>query len=607
MWTPTPLQEMPQDWSHHDYVSIDIETNDPDLKKLGPGVRRGAYMIGYSLGFEDGSGYYVPIRHEGGGNLDCQQGLTYLRDNAKHFRGELIGANLRYDLDFLAEEGIEFNSIKQFRDIQLADPLINELHNSYSLKNIAARWGFEGKEESLLVEAAKTYGIDAKAQMYLLHSQYVGEYAVRDATLPLAIYKQQLAEIENQCLENVFELESRLMPVLLKMTRRGVAIDEDELQRVKSYLFQHEIELLKEIDRETGIKINSEDIWKGRLILPLFNHLGIDLPKTATGKPSIAFNVIKDVPDKSVQALIRARKLNKLRTTFCESIERFTVNGRIHCLYNQLKMEQGGAAFGRLSSEKPNLQQVPKRSAEGKLIRSIFIPDEGQDWVSIDYSAQEPRMAAHFAIKYNCRGVESLKIGYQENPRLDMHERMASITGQSRDNAKTIFLGLCYGMGGGKLAASLGLDYHLTPDGKVVPGIQAKKILSEFHKAAPYISKLNERCRTTAVRHGSIRTLSGRRCRFPKKSGWGYDFAYKALNRLIQGSAADQTKRAMVLADQEGIPLQLQVHDELIFSEERGSEQAETLQKCMVEAFRLEVPTICDIERKDRWEKTNVN
>jgi Mesyanzhinovviridae DNA polymerase len=610
MWEPLSISSLPS-WGECSRVSVDTETYNPDIKKMGSAAYRDGYIVGYSFAFENGFSTYVPIRHSGGGNVDCNQAISYLRDQLGGFKGELIGANLKYDLGFLLAVGVSPNRACKLRDIQIADPLINELHFSYSLQSIAERWGFPGKAESILQEAAAEFNLDPKADIYQFHSQYVGPYAERDASLPLEIYRVQRHELDKQDLWPIFEIESRVLPAIVGMECRGVRVDLDKLEEVEERLYDSELIELSKIKYETGIYIPTEDIWKAKVILPLFQHLGIELPLTPTGKPSVAAPIISLIDNTAVQSLVHARKLNKLRTTFCESIKRFQVSGRIHCQYNQVRGESGGAAYGRMSCSKPNLQQIPKRTMEGSLIREIFVPDEGLHWASLDYGSQEPRILLHYANQLGLSGIAGIVGKLHANPRFDIHSDTAEKMGLSgegaRDHAKTIFLGLCYGSGSGLLAKQLGLPYTVQASDNrqyMVAGPEASMMLFQFHLAAPYIRRLSDICTSTAERRGYVKTLLGRRCRFPRSFGY-YEMVYKALNRVCQGSAADQTKEAMAQAHEANLPIQVQIHDELTVSSELENGNAHKLQDIMINAVKLSVPTICDIKFGPSWGNLN--
>lgn len=642
-WRPTPVSELPS-WKGIKRIGFDTETKDPQLKELGIGARRpGSHMVGFSFAFEDGPGFYVPIRHEGGDNLDVEQALAYLRDQARDYAGTIVGMNLNYDLDFAAEDGVEFKSVQRFLDISIADPLICELHQSYSMQSIAERWNVLGKDERLLREAAVAYGIDPKAEMYKLPGRYVGTYAIQDAALPLDIMRKQERVIEEQELESVFSLESRLMPILLKMRRHGVRIDIDKLDKIVRWSEEQEAQAWAQVRSATGIQINVGDAWKANVIAPAIEAIGVRVPKTAgkKPKPSIDKNLLARIDHPVARAIEHARKVNKLRTTFAASIyARLSPLGRIHCTFNQLRStkeedEDGdddlkGAAYGRLSSEHPNMQQQPARDEFAKMWRSIYLPDEGKLWAALDYSQQEPRMVVHYSClarsligNFAWEKAQKAAYAYKTDPTTDNHQMMADMAGIKRKAAKEIFLGLCYGMGGPKLCGKLGLPTRMmvrgprgvvypldSPNGKVLAaegarqflgaGEEGQALLDKFDQEVPFVSRLARACQKQAQRNGHIRTLSGRRCRFPKDEHGNFDWTHKALNRLIQGSSADQTKMAVVALDEAGYTPQLQVHDEVDGSVS-SPDEAYAMAEIMMNCVPLELPSKVDVELGTSW------
>lgn len=618
-WSPPELASLPS-WAEAKRVAIDVETKDEHLKKLGPGVRRGAYIVGYSFAIEDGPQHYVPIRHQGGDNLEVQPSLEYLRAQARTFRGEIVGANLPYDLDFLEEEGIPFPAVKRFRDIQIADPLINELQKSYSLANIAERHGVPGKDEVMLREAAAAYGVNPKSEMWKLPGRFVGKYGTADADRPLKILRRQEKIIDEQNLWQVYDLESDVLPVLVKMRRRGVRVDFDRLAKIEEWSLAQEALELAKLKHLTGVNVKVGDVWKAAALIPVFNHLGITLPKTAAGKESIKKDVLATLKHPAAEAIMRARKVNKIRTTFAASVREYETNGRIHATFNQLRRtdesddSEGGAAYGRLSCVDPNMQQQPARDAEtGPLWRSVYLKDkDSMSWGSFDFSQQEPKWLIHWAVKTGSKfiGEDAYQAAvkmrdlFRADPTQDSYDAFTKYTGLKRKDAKEVYLGRIYSMGGAKMARKLGLPTKWIEkrDGtKIeVAGDDAQAIIDRFDAGVPYGRKMAELCEKQAKKYGFITTMAGRRCRFPSDENGNFDWCHKSLNRLIQGSSADQVKMTMLALDREGIPLQLQVHDEIDLSV-YSQEQADRVRQIMIDAVPLELPMKVDCELGESW------
>ena len=630
-WRPPALVDLPS-WKEAKRICVDVETNDEFLRQLGVGVRRGGYMTGISFAIEDGPKHYLPFAHEGGDNLPKDQVMAYVRDNAKAFTGDLVGANLSYDLDYLWEQDVNFGA-KWYRDIQIADPLIDELQMSYSLDNIAKRHGEAGKNEQLLKEAAVAFGVAPKNGMWKLAARYVGEYAEDDADQPLKVLRKQERRIDDLDLWDVYNLESEVLPVLVRLRRRGVRIDLDQLQKIEEWTLQQEGEALALVKAETGVDIGVGNVWKAGAIAPALEYIGVKLPKTAAGKPSIDKDVLASVPHPVAKALAWSRKTNKLRTTFAASIRKYMVDGRIHCTFNQIAREteagdQKGARYGRLSATDPNLQQQPSRDEFAKMWRSIYLPEEGQLWACNDYSQQEPRWTTHFAAVMGLDGAKEAAQQYHTDPNLDNHQFMADLTGLDRKFAKCVYLGLCYGEGGAKLCDDMSLPTRWalrhgrygTPleffgsreealgkrteygEGFVwrAAGEEGQNILDRFNERAPFIKELAKAAEKKAKKVGQIRTAGGRVLHFPQRPDGTYDWAHKSLNRLIQGTSADQTKKALVEVDRAGYWLMLQVHDELDSGVESVKE-ANEISEIMEHTMEGEVPFRVDLEIGPNW------
>lgn len=597
-WTPTPLSALPL-WAGATRVSVDIETRDPHLKKLGPSVRRGGYIVGFSFALrrpgERDRAWYVPIRHEGGGNVDREVALQWLRDQASSFRGEIVGANLQYDLDYLAEAGVSFRP-SFFRDVQVAEPLLDELQFSYSLNAIAERCGLAGKSEELLDKAAAHHGLKGKGDLWRLPAHLVGPYAEGDALLPLEILDAQDRRIDAtdaadervqagsaKSLRSLWDLESRLLPVLLKMRRRGVRVDLGHLDVVEARCVREEHDACAAFSVAAGKKVTPGDLKKQAFIGPIIEEVvGHRMGRTKTGKVELKAQKLRALHHPTVDLFLRACRFRKLRTDFVGGIREHQIAGRVHTTFNQVKRssddeDEEGTISGRLSSVDPNLQQQPTRDPDiGPLWRRIYLADEGAEWACLDYSKQEPRWLVHFAAVTGLTGAPELREQYRANPALDLYTALRDRIGWSGDEgydrAKLVYLGNAYGMGGAKFARQLGMPtkWIETRGGRwiEVAGDDAQKVLDDFFRGVPFIPELNDKAQAAAKRQGFVRTVLGRRLHFPRRQdgGPGYDFLHKAVNKIVQGSSADQTKKAMVDADDAVIPLQLQVHDELDLS-----------------------------------------
>lgn len=633
-WSPPRLSELPQDWNVTPRLGLDTETCDPLLKKLGPGVRRGGYIAGISFAFDEGGAWYLPLRHLGGDNMDDPgRALDYVRYQAYNYRGEIVGAKLSYDLDYLEEAGIVF-PLATFRDVQVAEPLIDELQFSYSLDACLARHGLPLKDESLLRDAAAQYKIDPKAEMYKLPARFVGPYASVDAVRPLQLYAKQEVILQEQNLTRVWELECAVLPILVKMRRRGVAVDADELDRVERWAAAEEMKAWGEVGRLSGVYIKNGDGMKPLVVSKALEAVDITPPRTAKGAPSITAPWLEALKHPAAAAIRQARKYSTLQTTFVASVRAHSINGRIHTTFNQIvfqKDEDGGsdtegAAYGRLSSVDPNLQQQPgmKDPKIGKPWRKIYVPEPGTTWGQLDYSQQEPRLALHFAVASGPSRIgegaykNALEAAqrYKDDPSTDSHTMFTKmvygegVTGDTdfkvkRDDCKQTFLGICYGMGGPKLCRKIGkptkiIAHYKTGRRMEVAGDEGQALLDLVDTRVPYIRKTAKAVEEAAKERGYIITVKGRRLHFPQDANGNYDWTHKAFNRAIQGSAADQTKQAMVELDRAGAWLQLQVHDEFDLSLANKGE-GERYARIMEECVLLHVPSKVDVGIGRSW------
>ena len=605
-WVAPRLQDLPS-WRSASRVAIDTETYDPFLKTLGPGVRRGGKLCGVSVAIADGPAFYLPIGHAEG-NLDRSAVMAYLRDNGRNFDGELTGMNLQYDLDYLESEGADFRHAK-WRDVQVAESLLNEFRGSCSLDSLAKYYHESGKSEGLLTEYAITAGIDAKSHMPDIPAKYVAPYAIADAALCLRICAKQCELLNAQGLLGVMAREGEVQKVLLAMRRRGIRLDECRLDQIEKQAQNAIMDSVAVLRSLTGLTLSPDDFSNPRKLVKALEHIpDVRIPRTATGLPSIDKGFLERQKHPIAVAIGKARKWLTLQNTFIAGTRAHAIGGRVYPLLtnsmtSKFGGDESGAAFGRLSSTHPNIQNQPSKGEIGKMWRSIYVPDVGCEWASIDYSAQEPRLYTHFAATCGLPGAKEFAAKWTANPRMDTHSEVATMCGIPRDAAKIIALGLAYGMGGAKLCKSLKLPTEMAEIHGIVrevPGPEGRALLAKYNQKFPFLQALARSFTKYAERHGYVTTLLGRRCRFEVASSGQLLYTYKALNRVIQGSAADQTKLAMIECHHAGIPLQLQVHDELDLSV-HSIEDAKHVQRIMESCVKLSVPSICDVEVGPNW------
>jgi DNA polymerase I-like protein with 3'-5' exonuclease and polymerase domains len=599
------------DLKSYKYIAIDLETRDPDLKSRGSGAIIGnGEIVGIAVAVDGWSGYY-PIAHQGGGNLEKDKVMDWIKDVCSTDSVKLFH-NAMYDVCWLRAAGVKING--HIVDTMVMSSLIDENRLSYTLNSISYEFLGEVKDEKALIEAAQSWGIDPKSEMYKLPAMYVGNYAEKDAKLTLELFKVLSREIQKQSLQNIFDIETQLFPCLTDMKFKGVRIDTEKAILLKQQLTNKEQEILLKVKQETGIE---PQIWAARSIATIFDKLGLPYERTEKSlAPSFTKNFLQEHKHPIVQMIAKAREINKAHTTFIDTILKFTHKGRIHADINPIRSDQGGTVTGRFSYANPNLQQIPARNKElGPMIRSLFLPEVDHKWGCFDYSQQEPRLVVHYAATTEpiCFDESVTKIVEEfKNDSVDFHKTVAIMANISRDQAKTINLGLFYGMGKAKLQAELGLNSKE----------EAENLFNQYHTNVPFVKELMNKTSAHAQSSGSIGTLLGRRCRFNKwepatfgmHTAMSFEEAertygrgrirramtYKALNKLIQGSAADMTKKAMLDLYNEGIIPHIQIHDELDISV-IDDNQAKKIVEIMEGAVTLAIPNKVDYESGETW------
>ena len=614
-----PLFEAQTEWNEpeeypdlrqYDEIAVDLETRDPNLKTLGSGsVIGNGEVVGIAVAVP-GRKFYFPIAHGSGPNMDRKRTLEWFQDilNTKAIK---IFHNAMYDVCWIRQMGLKIEGL--IVDTMIAASLVDENRFRYDLNSLSWDYLGHGKSEAALVEAAKSRGLDPKQDLWQLPAMEVGSYAEKDAELTLELWQVFKKEIIHQDVESIFNLETDLFPCLVDMKFLGVRVDSDKASRLKQELETEEKKILSSISKETTLE---PQIWAARSIAKVFDKLSLPYERTAkTGAPSFTKNFLQEHKHPVVQMIAKAREINKAHTTFIDTILRYEHKGRIHADINQIRSDQGGTVTGRFSYSNPNLQQIPARNKDlGPLIRSLFLPDEGKKWGCFDYSQQEPRLVVHYASLHKFPSVYDVVDNYENDSGTDFHQVVADMAQIPRTQAKTINLGLFYGMGKAKLQAELGVSKE-----------KAAELFDQYHAKVPFVKQLMNSAMNRAQERGQIRTLLGRLCRFHlwepnsfgmhkampheealQEHGPGIKraYTYKSLNKLIQGSAADMTKKSMLDLYKEGIIAHIQIHDELCVSVE-SDEQAKKIVEVMENAVKLEVPNKVDYEFGKNWGTIN--
>lgn len=634
---PRPLAEIPNtDWKPKEFprlegarvISLDTETKDLELEEKGPGVRRDGHIVGISVAVEEGLSWYFPMRHEVGDNLPPENVLRWARAELCRPNQPKVGANLLYDLDYLAEEGVPV--VGPFHDVQVAEALLDENARGYDLESISHRHLGKGKTTTALAEwILASYGNkNFRAEIYRSPPALVGPYAESDAVNPLQILAKQEPLLRAQNLDRVWEIERRLTEPLLAMRRRGVQIDMAQVDHVEGRLVESIAEASGKLKALVGFEVNVDD---KKHLVKIFDQLGLTYPRTAPsqshpdGQPSFVKEFLEHHPHEVPRAITEIRRLERFLGTFVRGyIRGLHINGRIHCLFNQTRTDEFGAVSGRFSSSLPNLQNIPIRDALwGPLLRSMFIPDSGCKWGRLDWSQIEYRFLVHLAYLYfkGRYGSNEAVRRYHEEPDTDYHAFVSDITKVERKIAKNINFGFVYGMGAPLLAFQLGLSLEA-----------AQPIFDQYHKALPFVSETKKRASAEAAQQGIISTILGRRRRFdlwqprygtgdevalPMAAAiakWGHRLrrahTHKALNAYNQGSAADLMKLAMVEVYDSGAwevlgaPM-LTAHDELGFSVDDMTpahvEAFGEVKRIMESCMQISVPIIADAKLANNW------
>jgi DNA polymerase I-like protein with 3'-5' exonuclease and polymerase domains len=614
-------------------ISIDCETYDPELLTHGPGWARGkGHLVGVSVGANGGGRWYFPMRHEvePQDNLPPEKVLEWLRYTLATPQQPKVGANLLYDLGWLRHEGVIVKG--ELVDVQAAEALLNEKAD-VNLEALGLKYLNEGKESNLLYNWCSRYfggkeNGTQRANIYRAPPRLVGPYAESDADLPLRIAKIIYPLLEKENLTQLFKMECSLIPLLLDMRFAGVRVNLNKAEELKEVLTARIKEEHYKLRLITGFDV---DINSSGSLSRAFDKIGLRYEKTDKGNASFTKKFLEGVNHPLANHIREIRKCDKLRGTFIESyILDSNIGGIVHGQFHPLRGDESGTRSGRFSSSTPNLQNIPSRDDElAPMIRGLFIPDEGHvAWRKYDYSQIEYRFLIHFAVG---QGSEEVRAHFNSHPETDYHDMALDLVAPQagwditskelrkhwRRPIKNINFGLIYGMGVDKLSGDLGLTRT-----------QGKELFAAYHKGVPFAKATMDACSGEAQTTGAITTFLGRKSRFDfwEPTKWNadtiplpYDQAimrygsirrahtHKALNRRLQGSAADQMKVAMIRCYEAGVfsetgTPRLTVHDELDFSDPGGKSEAYKEMKHIMEtALPLRIPVRVDGDIGADW------
>jgi Mesyanzhinovviridae DNA polymerase len=639
-WKP-PLQ-LP-DLRQYDQIAIDLETKDNGLQLgKGPGWAFKnkppwhGYICGLSIAWHDSQYHagYFPLQHPSSHCFDKTQVRQWLLDHQKA-GVEFIFHNATYDIGW-CEADLAVPVPALLADTGCMAYLVDENRLSYTLDSLCKWRKLPGKNEDTLRDAAYAHGYNPKNDMWRLPAKYVGVYAEQDALSTLMLAENLDKTIDIDDVRAAYQLEIDLIPMVHAMRKHGVRIDEDRCRQLYDKYKKQSQEALNDISDRLEHRITIEDVRSAKTLEKIFDGLGIKYPRTAkTQQGSFEAKWMKDHKHWLPPLIVRAKSREDAAEKFIKNyLQEFCVNGRLHPSINQFRHENlykedargGGTRTYRFSYSDPPLQQIPHRDQEMSEIRSCFIPEEGEEWLSADFKSQEYRLFVHYAAASNLPKAKEILNRYHENPETDFHQWVADITGLDRKPAKDANFGVIYGAGKRKFAMMIKKTEE-----------EAERILEIYHREIPFAKMLSSKLEEVAALRGYIKLLDGARIRFDwwvaawRKHGVDWEGAMadchgreeaerrtndpahpwyrqrlrrsrcnKALNSLIQGGAARQIKSAMRDCWRAGLVPLLQVHDELCFSVP-NREIGVQIGALMRDTVKLQVPMLVDLEYGESW------
>jgi len=593
-----PVEQFLNILSSNQEVAYDTETTGLKWQTDKP--------IGYSVSAgTPESSVYIPTAHTGGGNIPNPKAFIELvKSTIANRTKPLFVHNGGFDSHFSLIDGIELGN--KLKDTLIGANLLDENQRGYSLDHCASLHPDipQKKGELLYAHIAESFGVPAtRASMSHFHrlagsDKLACEYAAGDTLTTYHLAQKQAPELYGQHLDYVYDLENKLIHVLRKMERRGVLMDMERLYAVKREVEEARIELHLRVPLKsdfTPMNTNSnKDLQEYFTMCDVLEwEYTKPTERNPHGQPSFKKTFLAS--NDPGRFLLQVKALDGLKSKFLDPVGDFIYNDTLHTKFNQVSGEYGrGTKTGRLSSNSPNMQQVPKRDkALGQLFRSIFIARPGYTLIEYDYSQIEPRLFSHYSDE------PVLLSGYNSSPAIDMHSIAASYMGITREMAKSLNLGIMYTMGREKLAKQLGVSIDVATD-----------MYYRWQQTFPNVKRLTKQASHVAETRGYVKTILGRRARFPDPR-----WAYRAANRIVQGGAADILKYMLVKVDdylvanglEEDVRMLLTIHDSILFEirddilEVQRLKLADILEDTNGPPFSLKVPMVVD---KDHMGKT---
>jgi DNA polymerase I-like protein with 3'-5' exonuclease and polymerase domains len=628
------MLELP-DLRRVDIVALDIETRDDRLRvNMGSGWPFGTgYICGVSVAYRkagDISAHYFPIRHPNSANLDPAQVFAWLRDLAAS-KVRIVTQNGLYDWGWLrTDANIVMPPAERLEEIGALATLVDENRKRYSLDALCTWRGIPSKDDTALKEGAAALGLPKRAKpaahLWQMPAHYVGPYAEQDAISTLMLFESLDPVLDQEGTRDAYRLEVDLLPMVLEMRRRGIRIDVDAAEQARDHLAQKRDAAFAELSEKLGACVGIDEIGRNKWLAETFDRHNIKYPRTEKGNPSFTAGTSGWMHRHAhwlPQLIVRADKLNNAAVNFLQHyIIDHVVAGRIHAEIHPHRSDEGGTRSLRFSYSKPPLQLMSAHDETiSPLIRGVFLPEEGEVWAKPDISQQEFRFICHYAAELKLPRAQEAVDRYRDKPDTDFHALVAEWTGIERQQAKNTNYAKAFNAGPRKFAAMIGK-----------PENEARQIYALYDQELPFVSKLAKHYETQASRFGSIALYDGARRHWTDWVAWvdwkkgagpcGREEAerrindpahpwyrkgplrrvdtHKALNALIQGSAARHTKLWMRACWRERIVPLLQMHDSLDCSVSTP-EQAERVAQLACEAVTLAVPIRVDLAFGRNW------
>jgi len=578
-------------------ISFDTETTSTEEMK--------AEIVGISLAIKEGEGYYIPVGHNSGKNLLLDKVLSALEGPLTNPKIGKLAHNAKYDYIVLAKHGLIVSPLTF--DTMLAEFIIDPSSRNLGLKNLAfVKLGEEMTHIEDLIGRGKK-----QISMADVAIESVAPYAVADAEIPLRLMELQVKELKRVGGENLLEeIDLPLTPVLAAMEMEGVLLDLPFLKQMSDEMAKRLAEIETQIFDSIGRTFNVNSTQQ--LSDVLFKTLGLEPPdrgrKTASGHYSTSAGVLEFLSGRHpvVDWVLEHRELSKLKSTYLDALPLAVdeKTGRVHTSYSQI-----GAVTGRLSSNNPNLQNIPIRTATGRKVRNGFIAGKGNVLLSVDYSQIELRLVAHMAQD------QAMLAAFRADE--DIHATTAAaiysvdleaVTKEMRRHAKAINFGLIYGMSPFGLTRSTDLTLA-----------EAENFVKTYFEKFPGIKKYLDGIKKQAASQGYVETLLGRRRYFPALQGrqnvqMKNREEREAINAPIQGTAADIMKIAMLkipsALEKKKLKARmlLQVHDEIVLEcpKDELEETAKVVKETMANAYALSIPLSTEARYGRNWGEMKV-